>query len=72
MEQRTSMMLIIRLNGMVEKCQINLSKSIYATSHIVSPAEIEHIHEEKTELIVIGTGQYRFLELLDEADKYFK
>ena len=62
--------IIIRLDGRVEKREKMLSKEKYGTSHKVSLEEAEHIYEEGTEKIIIGTGQTGFVELSEEAEDF--
>ena len=59
--------IFITLAGKVKKRKKKLSKAIYGTSHKISLDEIRHVYEEKTEGIVIGTGQYGMAELSSEA-----
>jgi hypothetical protein len=63
--------ILIRLNGQVEKREKALSKEIYGTSHKISLEEAEHIYEEGTEKIIIGTGQTGFVKLSEEAENFF-
>ena len=64
--------IIIRLDGRVEKREKALSKEKYGTSHKISLEEAEHIYEEGTEKIIIGTGQTGFVELSEEAEDFFR
>jgi hypothetical protein len=63
---------IIRLSGQVKKRKKKLSKEVYGTSHIVSLAEAEHIHEAGAERLILGAGQSGMVTLSDEAADYFK
>ena len=63
---------IIRLDGSVEKRRKRLSKAVYGTSHIVSLAEAEHVHEKGAERLIVGTGQQGLVRLSDEAADYFR
>ncbi len=64
--------ILIRLEGRVEKREKRLSKEKYGTSHKISLEEAEHIYEEGTEKIIIGTGQTGFVELSEEAEDFFR
>jgi hypothetical protein len=63
---------LIRRGGQIEKRKKKLSKAVYGTSHTVSLAEAEHIHEKGAKLLIIGTGQYNSVTLSDEAADYFQ
>ena len=63
---------IIRLNGKVEKRKKKLSKEIFGTSHIISLAEAEHVYEDGTRVIIIGTGQSGMVTLSDEAAQFLQ
>ena len=63
---------IIRLSGQVKKRKKKLSKEVYGTSHIVSLAEAEHIHETGVQRLILGAGQSGMVTLSDEAADYFK
>ena len=63
--------ILIRLDGRVEKREKALSKEKYGTSHKISLEEAEHIYEEGTQKIIIGTGQTGFVELSEEAEDFF-
>lgn len=64
--------ILVRLDGRVEKREKGLSKEKYGTSHKISLEEAEHIYEEGTEKIIIGTGQTGFVELSEEAEDFFR
>ena len=64
--------IVIRLDGRVKKRKKKLSKEQYGSSHTVSRAEAEHIHDEGAEQVVVGTGQHGVLKLSDEAREYFE
>lgn len=64
--------IIIKLNGSVEKRKKKLSKAVYGTSHTVSLDEIRYLHEEGTEGMIVGSGQYGVLELSPEAKTYLE
>jgi len=64
--------ILIRLDGRVENREKALSKEKYGTSHKISLEEAEHIYEEGTEKIIIGTGQTGFVELSEEAEDFFR
>jgi hypothetical protein len=63
---------IIRLNGKVEKRKKKLSKALYGTSHIVSLAEAQYVHETGAQRLIVGTGQGGNVTLSDESANYFK
>lgn len=64
--------ILIRLDGRIEKREKTLSKEKYGTSHKISLEEAEHIYEDGTQKIIIGTGQTGFVELSDEAEDFFR
>ncbi|TAJ11091.1 hypothetical protein DMA11_18265 [Marinilabiliaceae bacterium JC017] len=57
----------ISLNGSVHKRKKKLSKKTYGTSHIISEEELQHILEEDTSLLIIGSGQSGMVGLSNEA-----
>ncbi len=63
---------IVGLDGRVRKRKKKLSKQVYGTSHTVSLAEAEHIHEDGSEWLLIGTGTFGMLNLSDEAVDFFR
>ena len=62
---------LIRLGGEVTKRKKKLSKAVYGTSHTVSLAEAEYIHESGAERLIVGTGQNGMVALSAEAAEYF-
>ena len=64
--------IIITLDGKVKKRKKKLSKAIYGTSHKISLDEIKYVYRDKSEGIVIGSGQYGVVRLSDEASEYLK
>jgi hypothetical protein len=64
--------IFITLNGKIKKRKKKLSKEIYGTSHTISLAEIEHLFEEETEGVLIGSGQYGVAVLSEEAADYLR
>ena len=62
---------LIRLSGEVTKRKKKLSKEVYGTSHTVSLAEAEYIHEKGIERLIVGAGQNGMVTLSDEAADYF-
>jgi hypothetical protein len=62
----------IRKDGEVKKRKKKLSKKIYGSSHTISLDEIKHIYREKTDGVVIGSGQYGVTKLSDEAAAFLK
>jgi len=63
--------IIIRLSGKVKKRKKKLSKAVYGTSHTISLDEAKHVYQKGAERLIIGAGQYGFVELSDEAAAYF-
>ena len=63
---------LIRLDGQVVKRKKSLSKAVYGTSHQVSLAEAQHVHEEGARRLVVGAGQFGLLELSPEAARFFE
>jgi hypothetical protein len=64
--------ILVRLSGEVKRRKKKLSKSVFGTSHIVSLAEAEHVHEEGCRRLIVGTGQSGGLRLSDEARRLFE
>jgi len=62
--------IIISLDGKVKKRKKKLSKAVYGTSHTISLDEIRHTYQEKSEGIVIGSGQYGIAKLSKEASEF--
>jgi hypothetical protein len=50
--------IIITLDRKVKKRKKKLSKAIYGTSHKISLDEIKYVYQDKSEGIVIGSGQH--------------
>ena len=63
---------LVGLDGKVRKRKKKLSKQVYGTSHTVSLAEAEHIHEDGSEWLLVGTGMFGMLKLSDEAVDFFR
>jgi len=63
---------LVGLDGKVRKRKKKLSKQVYGTSHTVSLAEAEHIHEDGSEWLLVGTGMFGMLNLSDEAVDFFR
>ncbi len=63
---------MVGLDGKVRKRKKKLSKQVYGTSHTVSLAEAEHIHEDGSERLLVGTGMFGMLNLSDEAVDFFR
>jgi len=59
--------IIITLDGIVKKRKKKLSKAVYGTSHKISLDEIRYTYQDKSEGIVIGSGQHGIAELSNEA-----
>ena len=70
--QRYTYDILIRLDGTIHKRKKKLSKQLYGTSHIVSQAEAEHIHEDDMEHLILGSGQFDRVRLSDEARQFFE
>ncbi len=64
--------IIITLEGKVKKRKKKLSKAVYGTSHKISLGEIKYVYQDKTEGIVIGSGQYGVAKLSNEASEFLK
>jgi hypothetical protein len=62
--------ILIRLSGKVRRRNKALSKAVYGTSHTISLAEIEDLHRNKAERMIIGTGQEDQVRLSKEAAEY--
>jgi len=62
--------IIITLENQVKKRKKKLSKNIYGTSHTISLPEIEHLYQDNTEGIIIGSGQYGVARLSEEASEF--
>jgi len=63
---------LVRLDGRVRKREKKLSKQVYGTSHTVSLTEAEHIHEDGSEWLLVGTGMFGMLNLSHEAVDFFR
>ena len=63
--------IIIRLSGKVKKRKKKLSKAVYGTSHTISLDEAKHVYQKGAERLIVGAGQFGFVELSDEAAAYF-
>jgi len=64
--------IIITLEGKVKKRKKKLSKAVYGTSHTISLDEIKYTYQDKSEGIVIGSGQYGVARLSNEASEFLK
>ena len=64
--------ILIRLDGTVEKRKKKLSKEVFGTSHIISPAEAEYVYQDGAENIIIGSGHSGMLKLSDDAIELLK
>jgi len=62
--------IVIRLDGEVKKRKKKLSSERYGTSHTISLAEAKHIYDKGAERLIVGTGQYGYVKLSDEAAEY--
>ena len=63
--------IVIRLSGKVKKRKKKLSKAVYGTSHTISRDEAKHVYQKGAGRLIIGAGQFGFVELSDEAAAYF-
>jgi hypothetical protein len=63
---------LIRLDGKVEQRKKKLSKAVCGTSHTISLAEAEHVHQNGAGRLLIGTGQQGRVRLSEEAAALFK
>ena len=64
--------IIITLDGKVKKRKKKLSKAVYGTSHKISLEEIKHTYQDKSEGIIIGSGQHGIAELSNEASEFLR
>ena len=64
--------IIITLDGKVKKRKKKLSKVVFGTSHTISLDEIRYTYQDKSEGIVIGSGQYGVAKLSNEASEFLK
>ena len=64
--------IVIRLSGKVKKRKKKLSKAVYGTSHTISLDEAKYVYQKGAERLIVGAGQYGFVELSDEAAGYFE
>ena len=64
--------IIITLDGKVKKRKKKLSKAVYGTSHKISLDEIKYVYQDKSEGIVIGSGQHGITKLSNEASGFLK
>jgi hypothetical protein len=69
-EERYDHDIIITLDGKVKKRKKKLSKVVYGTSHTISLDEIRYTYQDKSEGIVIGSGQYGIAQLSNEASEF--
>ncbi len=63
---------IIRLSGKIKKRKKKLSKAVYGTSHVISLAEAQHVHQQGATRLIVGSGQYGMVELSKEAAAFFE
>jgi len=64
--------IIITLEGVVKKRKKKLSKAVYGTSHTISLDEIRYTYQDKSEGIIIGSGQHGVAQLSDEASEFLR
>ena len=64
--------IIITIDGKVKKRKKKLSKAVYGTSHKISLDEIKFVYQDKSEGIVIGSGQHGIAILSNEASGFLK
>jgi hypothetical protein len=70
--ERVTHDILIGLDGEVRKRKKKLSKELYGTSHTISQAEAEYVHQEGAEGLLIGGGQFGRVSLSPEAEVFFK
>ena len=71
-EQRYDHDIIIALDGKVRKRKKKLSKAVYGTSHTISLDEIRYTYQDKSEGIIIGSGQYGVAKLSNDAMEFLE
>ena len=64
--------IIITHEGKVKKRKKKLSKAVYGTSHTISLDETKFVYQDKSEGMIIGSGQYGIATLSDEASEFLK
>lgn len=64
--------IVMRLSGKIKKRKKKLSKQKYGTSHIISLAEAEQIHDDGATRVIVGTGQHGMVRLSDQAKRFFQ
>ncbi len=64
--------IVIGLKGKVHRRNKQLSKAIYGTSHILSLVEIQELHRNKAERLIIGAGQEGQVKLSPEAAEFLE
>jgi len=65
--------IVIHVDGKISKRKKELSKPFKRGIHTpLSWLEIAHLLEENPEIIIIGTGQYGALPILEETVKYME
>lgn len=64
--------IVIGLKGKVHRRNKQLSKAIYGTSHILSLVEVQGLHRDKAERLIIGTGQEGQVKLSPEAAEFLE
>jgi hypothetical protein len=63
--------IFINLAGQIQKRKKNLSKQIYGTSHTLSLPEAEHVYQDGSQQIILGSGQFDQCRISDEAESFF-
>ena len=64
--------IIITMEGIVKKRKKKLSKAVYGTSHTISLDEIRYTYQDKSDGIIIGSGQYGAAQLSYEASEFLR
>jgi hypothetical protein len=71
-DQRISHDILIQLDGEVKKRKKELSKEVYGTSHMISLAEAEYIHQDGADTLLVGSGHFGRVQLSPEAAAFFQ
>ena len=56
--------------GVLSKRKKELSRRLYGTSYVISLGEAQHIFEERTRLLTIGTGQRGLVRHWENARQF--
>ena len=65
---------IVRPDGRVKRRKKKLSKAVYGTSHTISRREAKYVRKQAggADCLIVGSGQYGYVELSPEAAAYLK